>query len=70
VLGVDPEAGGEGLGRALLSTGLEYLRQRGNTEVELYAEADNSPAIALYGGYGFEVASRDVMYASKRDRPA
>jgi mycothiol synthase len=70
VLGVDPEAGGEGLGRALLSTGLEYLRRRGNTEVELYVEADNEPAIALYGGYGFGLASRDVMYASKRDRPA
>jgi mycothiol synthase len=70
VLGVDPEAGGEGLGRALLSTGLEYLRRRGNTEVELYVEADNEPAVALYGGYGFGVASRDVMYASRRDRPA
>ena len=70
VLGVDPEAGGEGLGRALLSTGLEYLRRRGNTDVELYVEADNHPAIALYGGYGFRVVSRDVMYASKRDRPA
>jgi mycothiol synthase len=70
VLGVDPKAGGEGLGRALLSTGLEYLRRRGNTEVELYVEADNEPAVALYGGYGFGVASRDVMYASKRDRPA
>jgi mycothiol synthase len=70
VLGVDPEAGGEGIGRALLSTGLEYLRRRGNTEVELYVEADNEPAVALYGGYGFGVASRDVMYASKRDRPA
>jgi mycothiol synthase len=70
VLGVEPEAGGEGLGRALLSIGLEYLRHRGNTEVELYVEADNEPAVALYGGYGFRVVSRDVMYASKRDRPA
>jgi mycothiol synthase len=68
VLGADPGAGGEGLGRALLSTGLEHLRQRGNTEVELYVEADNEPAVALYRGYGFKVASRDVMYASKRDR--
>jgi mycothiol synthase len=70
VLGVDPQAGGEGLGRALLSIGLEYLRQRGNTQVELYVEADNEPAVALYGGYGFRVVGRDVMYASKRDRPA
>jgi mycothiol synthase len=69
VLGVDPEAGGEGLGGSLLSAGVDYLRQRGNTEVELYVEADNEPAVALYGGSGFRVASRDVMYASKRDRP-
>jgi mycothiol synthase len=64
VLGVDPEAAGTGLGKALLAAGLEHLRERGNTEVELYTESDNQQALSLYFGYGFAVASRDVMYGS------
>lgn len=63
VLGVDPTAGGRGLGKALLSRGLAHLRDRGNTTVELYVEADHARAVGLYSGYGFTVASRDVMYA-------
>ena len=63
VLGVDPDAGGRGLGKALLGHGLQHLRQQGNTEVQLYVEADHGRAVGLYAGYGFAVASRDVMYA-------
>ncbi|MFP5283522.1 MAG: GNAT family N-acetyltransferase, partial [Actinomycetes bacterium] len=62
VLGVDPEAGGGGLGRALLTAGLHHLADRGNTTVQLYVEAD-SRAVRLYTAHGFTVASRDVMYA-------
>jgi mycothiol synthase len=64
VLGVDPLAGGQGLGKALLTTGLRHLKRRGNTRVQLYVEADHGAAIALYSAYGFRVASRDVMYGS------
>jgi mycothiol synthase len=63
VLGVDPLAGRAGLGRALLSRGLTHLQQQGNTSVQLYVEAEHERAVALYAGYGFTVASRDVMYA-------
>lgn len=63
VLGVDPEAGGRGLGKALLSRGLSHLRDRGNSRVQLYVEADHAQAVGLYSGYGFTVSSRDVMYA-------
>ncbi|MBM7798345.1 mycothiol synthase [Microlunatus panaciterrae] len=63
VLGVDPTAGGGGLGRALLVHGLQHLAAVGNTEVELYVEADHERAVRLYSGYGFEVTNRDVMYA-------
>lgn len=66
VLGVDPSAGGRGLGKALLGRGLKYLQQRGNVVVKLYVEADHSQAIRLYLGYGFTVTSRDVMYAQPR----
>lgn len=63
VLGVEPSAGGRGLGKALLLTGLRSLRERGNTRVELYVEADRRAAIGLYLTYGFAAVSRDVMYA-------
>ena len=63
VLGVEPSAGGRGLGKALLLTGLRSLRERGNTRVELYVEADHRAAIGLYQTYGFATVSRDVMYA-------
>ena len=64
VLGVGPDAAGRGLGKALLLTGLRHLRDRGNTTVELYVEADNPGAVGLYRAYGFTPASRDVMYAA------
>lgn len=63
VLGVDPEAGGKGLGSALLDLGLLHLQQQGLTEVELYVEGDHERAVRLYEGRGFRTASRDVMYA-------
>ncbi len=63
VLGVDPSAGRQGLGQALLDTGLAHLRATGDTSVELYVEGDHAGAVALYRGRGFVTASRDVMYA-------
>lgn len=63
VLGVDPDAGGHGLGGALLDLGLAHLRDTGLSEVELYVEGDHEHAVALYRGRGFTTASRDVMYA-------
>ena len=62
VLGVDPSAGGGGLGKVLLADGLSHLQNAGNTRVMLYVEADHERAVGLYRGYGFRVASRDVMY--------
>jgi mycothiol synthase len=63
VLGIAPSAARQGLGKALLLTGLRWLRQRGNLRVKLYVESDHRAAIELYLTYGFATASRDVMYA-------
>lgn len=65
VLAVDPDAGGRGLGKALLAAGLHHLREVGNTTVELYVEAEHQAAVGLYLAHGFTEASRDVMYASR-----
>jgi mycothiol synthase len=65
VIGVAPAAQGTGLGRELLSAGLEHLRSRGVGEVVLYVEADNVPAVRLYRSFGFthDTQDTDVMYA-------
>ena len=63
VLGVAPWVSGQGLGKALLLTGLRWLQQQGCSRVKLYVEADHRAAIELYLTYGFTTASRDVMYA-------
>jgi mycothiol synthase len=63
VLGIAPTAARQGLGKALLLTGLRWLQQQGNSRVMLYVESDHHAAIELYLTYGFATASRDVMYA-------
>ncbi len=63
VLGVHPDAGGQGLGRALLDRGLAHLHTTGHTEVILYVEAEQARVVRMYQGSGFTVATRDVIYA-------
>jgi mycothiol synthase len=62
VLGIDPEAQGLGLGRALTDLGLAHLRSRGLGQVLLYVEEDNAAAVALYEGRGFTRFSVDVSW--------
>jgi mycothiol synthase len=64
VLGVDPAAQGLKLGKALLTAGLRYLRERELGAVLLYVEADNTPARNLYEGLGFTVFARDIQFAA------
>jgi mycothiol synthase len=67
VIGVDPTAGVRGLGTPLLGAGLRHLRATGAVDVDLYVEADNVPALALYRRYGFSPVTADVMYAAPAD---
>jgi mycothiol synthase len=62
VLGVDPSARGMRLGAALTLAGLHHLRERGQSRVMLYTEADNSSAVRLYGSLGFTRWQADVLY--------
>ena len=67
VLGVDPDARGRGLGRALTVAGLAHLGHRladaADPQVMLYVEADNAAALGTYRNLGFTVASVDTAYA-------
>ena len=62
VVGVSPGWSGHGLGRRLMTAGLERLRQRGVTHATLYVEADNEPAVRLYRSIGFTDRTVDVQY--------
>jgi mycothiol synthase len=62
VLGIDPDAQGMRLGRALTDLGLAHLRSRGLGAVLLYVEEDNAAAVRLYEGRGFRRFSVDVSW--------
>ncbi|MGY1801897.1 mycothiol synthase [Blastococcus sp. SYSU D00922] len=62
VLGVDPEAQGMRLGRALTDLGLAHLRGRDLAEVLLYVEEGNTAAVRLYEGRGFRRSAVDVSW--------
>ncbi len=68
VIGVDPDASGHGLGRALVVGGLAHLAARGVTRALLYVEADNAPARRLYDRLGF-VTTRTRRVRSRPARP-
>jgi mycothiol synthase len=62
VLGIDPDAQGMRLGRALTDLGLAHLRARGLSHVLLYVEEDNTAAVALYERSGFTRHAVDVSW--------
>ena len=64
-VGVAPSAQGTGLGRRLVNAGLARLERRGIRESNLYVEADNAPAVALYRSVGFTDHSIDIQYSSR-----
>ncbi len=69
VIGVDPDAQGLGLGRALVIGGLEYLAEgRGCDTGVLYVAAGNAAAVGLYRSLGFVVHRTDTaVVRSEKD---
>ena len=61
VIGVDPEAQGLGLGRALVVAGLDHLARERRCGVGiLYVAADNTAAVGLYQALGFTTQRTDT----------
>ena len=68
VVGIDPDAQGGGLGKALTARGLRHLYESGLCIVDLYVEGDNDPALATYSRLGFTEHARDRLYARSTSR--
>ena len=62
VLAVNPDYKGQGVGRDLTITGLNYLKYQGLNNVMLYVGVENKPAFNLYKSLGFSEFGSDVMY--------
>ena len=62
VLAVNPDYKGQGVGRDLTITGLNYLKYQGLNNVMLYVGVKNKPAFNLYKSLGFNEFGSDVMY--------
>ncbi|GAA4522401.1 mycothiol synthase [Brachybacterium paraconglomeratum] len=61
VVATDPSVQGHGVAGLLMATSLARLQEDGVPGVELYVEADNTPALRLYENWGFTVSGRDVQ---------
>jgi mycothiol synthase len=66
VVAIDPAAQGQGLGRVLTLAGLHHLAGRGVSEVLLYVESDNSPAVHVYSRLGFTHSDADTHVQYRR----
>jgi len=65
VLAVNPDYKGQGVGRDLTITGLNYLKHQGLSNVMLYVGVENKPAFNLYESLGFNKIGSDIMYRVK-----
>ncbi|MBD8078860.1 mycothiol synthase [Cellulosimicrobium arenosum] len=63
VVGVVPDAQGEGLGRLLTDVGLAHLARVGVEVAVLYVDGDNVPALRTYERAGFFRRETHVQYA-------
>jgi mycothiol synthase len=61
-LAVVPEHRRHGLGRALLLIGMRWLREQGQTIIELNAVGDNALALPLYENVGFFISQQAKGY--------
>jgi mycothiol synthase len=65
MIGVDPRYRVQGLGKALLLAGTDYLRKMGVKKVELVVDSKNRPARQLYQAVGFEIEDTILWHQQK-----
>lgn len=62
ILGVKRPHRRNGIGRALLSTGMHWLREEGMAVLYLGMDAENSKALGLYTSLGYRVDQESITY--------
>ncbi len=65
-ISVHPSVQGHGLGRVMLTQGLEALRLRGVSVAGLFVDESNTAANALYSSLGFELVREDHLTRFER----
>ena len=60
--GVHPSYRGNGLGTAVVVSGMQYLKDQGVDAIELEVDSENTPARELYLKLGYRQISRSVWY--------
>ena len=60
-----PAFEGIGLGKALTTTGLNYLRYQGIENGILYVDEENFAALNLYKSLGFKQSGKDCLFKYK-----
>ncbi len=63
--GVHPSYRGNGLGTAVVVSGMRYLKEQGVKAVKLEVDSENTPARELYLKLGYRQVSRSVWYERK-----
>ena len=63
--GVHPGMRGRGLGKAVVTAGLEHLRSKGAVRVELEVDSANPAATRLYEGLGFQYGGPTFWYEKR-----
>jgi ribosomal-protein-alanine N-acetyltransferase len=54
-IAIDPSHQRKGIGRALLGSGIRFMRESGARRLFLEVRASNQPALALYAAAGFQL---------------
>lgn len=62
LIGVTPDMQGSGVGRALLDAGIDAMRERGATRVEVTTENENIQGSRFYQKQGFKLASMMTVW--------
>ncbi len=68
MIGVVPDYRGQGVSRAILLAGMEYLGSIGVAVIALQVDGSNTPAIGLYTSVGFEKAGEHQWFERDLER--
>ncbi len=67
VISVSPDFQGQGLGRVMVTQGLDVLRRKGVNDVVLFVDKSNIGARRLYESLGFKLQREDKLIRFVRD---